>query len=112
MCYFFKERIPLQDLEPQFIEETIVNLAKPLINEMFWLGKEMSASHVLRSLMCLLAGLPTIAEKKGKNSKHQHSVILSEPVDQMLEESQFYFSINKAFPVPEVFHGKIVSHFK
>lgn len=88
------------------MEVTVLNLAKPLIHEMFWLGKEMSASHVLRSLMCLLAGLPTVAEKKGKNSKHQHSVTLSEPLEHMLEANKFYISIAYAFPVPASFKGK------
>jgi hypothetical protein len=78
---------------------------------MYWLGKEMSASHVLRSLLCLLSGLPTIAEKKGKNSKHQHAVLFSEPLDLMIASNAYYLNHKKSFPVPSSFKEEILNGF-
>jgi hypothetical protein len=42
----------------------IITFSAPLLQEIAWLGREMSASHVIRSLMSLLLGLPVIAERK------------------------------------------------
>jgi hypothetical protein len=91
------------DVEPNYLHNTVLDFARPLIHELHWLGKEMSASHVLRSLVCFLSGLPPVAEKKGKKSKHQHSVVLAEPLDAMLQPGTFYFAVSKTFPVPAVF---------
>jgi hypothetical protein len=63
LCYFLKQG-NLNDIDPAWMEKTIVDFAKPLVLEIQWLSREMSASHVLRSLFCLLSGLPTIAERK------------------------------------------------
>lgn len=63
LCYFLKQG-DMQDIDPTYMEQTILNFASPLVQEIHWLSKEMSASHVLRSLFCLLSGLPTIAERK------------------------------------------------
>jgi hypothetical protein len=46
------------------VESVVLAFARPLLQEMHWLGKEMSASHVIRTLICVLLGLPVIAEKK------------------------------------------------
>lgn len=63
LCYFFKEG-DLGDLDLNTMETTILEFARPLLHEIHWLGKEMSASHVQRSMICFMSGLPTIAEKK------------------------------------------------
>jgi len=44
--------------------EAIASFAMPLLKEISWLSKEISASHVIRSIICLLAGIPVVAEKK------------------------------------------------
>lgn len=87
------------------MRDVIVDLARPILKEISWLGKEMSASHVLRSLFCLLTGMPVIAERKGKNSKHQHSISLSEPLDSLVEAGRFYISKSVCYSVPAIFHG-------
>jgi hypothetical protein len=52
------------DVEESDVQETIVEFVKPILKEISWLGREMSASHVLRSLFSLMAGMPVIAERK------------------------------------------------
>ena len=46
------------------VEETILKFLTPLLTEVHWLAKDISASHVLRSIICLLYGIPVIAERK------------------------------------------------
>jgi hypothetical protein len=79
---------------------------------MHWLGREMAATHVLRSLVCLLSGLPTIAERKGKNSKHHHSVVFSEPLENMTAEDGLSLDHKKSFSVPAGFKEEIVKSFQ
>lgn len=81
-------------------------LCTPVMKEISWLILEQSASHVVRSMLSLLAGIPTIAERKGKNSKHQHSISLAEPLDTLLEAGLFYVSSKATYAVPSRFHGK------
>ena len=75
-----------------------------ILKEISWLAKELSASHVVRSALCALAGLPIVSERKGKGSKHQHSVSLSEPLESLLVPGKFYMNKKKSFGVPEEFH--------
>jgi hypothetical protein len=35
---------------------------------------DVSATHVLRALLCVLKGVGVVAEKRGKNAKHGHSI--------------------------------------
>jgi hypothetical protein len=62
-------------VEEETISAATVGLLSPLLvpnaedgagaaSNFDWLTKDMCASHVLRSALCLLAGLPCIAEKK------------------------------------------------
>jgi hypothetical protein len=84
-------------------------LCRPVMSEITWLILEQSASHVVRSMLSLLAGIPTVAERKGKNSKHQHSISLSEPLEMLLEPGLFYISSKVTFTVPPQFHGEEAS---
>jgi hypothetical protein len=94
------------DVSEEAIVENILLFIKPILSEIAWVCKEISASHVLRSILSLLAGLPVISEKRGKNAKHQHSISLSEPLDAMLlEPEKFYLDNKYCFDVPESFHG-------
>jgi hypothetical protein len=116
LCHIFNNNLFETDnaeerVEKSSIESIILSFSHPLIHEMYWLGKEMSASHVLRSLLCLLSGLPTIAEKKGKNSKHQHAVLFSEPLDLMIAANAYYLNHKKSFPVPSSFKEEILNGF-
>ena len=89
---------------PNDLGSVILALINPILKEMSWLLKEQAASHVIRSCFCVLAGIPSISERKGKGSKHKHSVALSEPLDKMLQDKCFYISNSWAFDVPEEFH--------
>ncbi len=105
---FFLKAGDIGGVEPSFMEETVIAFCRPLIHEMPWLGKEMSASHVLRSIISLLTGLPPVAERKGKNSKHQHSVIMAETIEALQHPGEFYFSENKSFYVPDCFKDELL----
>lgn len=110
-CFLLKNSgIPHQPAsqdQPAFdedsLETSVAELASPVLREVSWLCKETSASHVVRSLLCLLAGMPCISERKGKDSKHQHSVSLSEPIDSLLEPKRFTVAPAVLFYVPAEF---------
>jgi hypothetical protein len=36
--------------------------------------QDLCGSHSLRALLCVLAGMPVVAERRGRHSKHQHSI--------------------------------------
>src|SRR5690242_5618546 len=105
LCFILKFE-DFGDIEASEVRDVIVAFVRPILKEISWLGREMSASHVLRSLFSLLAGMPVIAERKGKNSKHQHSISLSEPLDSLIEADRFYINKSVCFSVPPVFHGR------
>lgn len=73
------------------------------MDNMSWLANEINGSHVVRSLLCLLSGIPVICERKGKNSKHQHSVMHSIELSDALVNGTINTSIS--FTVPPSFHG-------
>ena len=110
-CFLLKNSgIPHQPAsgdQPAFdedaLETSVAELASPVLREISWLCKETSASHVVRSLLCLLAGMPCISERKGKESKHQHSVSLSEPLETLLEPKRFTVAPAVLFYVPAEF---------
>lgn len=104
LCYIVKFD-GLSDDETEEMESTIIAFVTPFIQEITWLCREISASHVIRSFLSLLVGVPTISEKKGKNSKHQHSVNLSEPLEALIKDAgKFYISKSVSFTVPQQFH--------
>jgi hypothetical protein len=51
-------------MDENVIKETVIHFVAPILKEINWLASELSASHVVRSIVCLLSGLPVIAEKK------------------------------------------------
>lgn len=63
LCYILKFE-DFGDVETSEVQDTIVDFVKPILKEISWLGREMGASHVLRSIFSLLAGMPVIAERK------------------------------------------------
>lgn len=51
--------------------------------------------------------LTVVSERKGKESKHQHSISLSEPLESLLEPGRFYVDYKKCFTVPTDFHEQL-----
>lgn len=63
MCYVLKFD-DYGDVAPEDVIETMQEICTPVMKEASWLILEQSASHVVRSMLSLLAGLPVIAERK------------------------------------------------
>lgn len=108
MCYILKF-VGTGDTDEDVLKTTILDFLSPLLKEVHWLVKELCASHVVRSALCTLTGMPVVAERKGKFSKHQHSVTLSEPLDSLIMPGMFYIDKKKCFDVPEEFHDALGS---
>ncbi|KAG3188760.1 hypothetical protein PC128_g12065 [Phytophthora cactorum] len=53
------------------MSDVIINMAKEVENEWITLMNDVSASHVLRSVLAVLAGKPLVPEKRGKKAKHR-----------------------------------------
>ncbi|KAH7462526.1 hypothetical protein KRP22_004947 [Phytophthora ramorum] len=53
------------------MSDVIVNTVKEVENEWITLMNDVSASHVLRSVLAVLAGKPLVPEKRGKKAKHR-----------------------------------------
>ncbi|RLN91479.1 hypothetical protein BBJ28_00026099 [Nothophytophthora sp. Chile5] len=53
------------------MSEVIVAMVKEVENEWLTLMNDVSASHVLRSVLAVLAGKPLVPEKRGKKAKHR-----------------------------------------
>jgi len=70
--------------------------------------KDMCGSHVVRSLVSLLAGIPAVGERKSKHAKHQHSHTLAVPLDALMEPDHFYIAKSAAYEVPEEFRTCLV----
>ncbi|KAF1325917.1 Arm repeat-containing protein, partial [Globisporangium splendens] len=49
----------------------IITMVKEVENEWLTLMNDVSASHVMRSVLAALAGKPLVAEKRGKKAKHR-----------------------------------------
>jgi hypothetical protein len=93
--------------EDEFIT-AVHSICEPLTAEVSWLAKDINGSHVVRAMIALLAGLPIIAERKSKNSKHQHSIAHSVPLEKLLRADRFYFDSDKSCSVPESFHETLI----
>lgn len=51
--------------------DVVIAMTKEVENEWITLMNDVSASHVIRSVLAVLAGRPLVAEKRGKNAKHR-----------------------------------------
>ena len=106
LCVLLKDyHIGGAEEEDEFIE-VFTAFAEPILKEISWLAKDMSASHVVRALWCVLTGIPVISERKGKNSKHQHAVPGSKTLESLQASAVkcFYISQEFTFHVPSSFH--------
>ena len=142
LCYLLKNE-GIGNLDEEYLRTTTLGFLSLILKEISWLAKELSASHVVRSALCALAGMcqskrqsnhhtpvkfpvkfplkfslndlcaltgiPIVSERKGKGSKHQHSVSLSEPLESLLVSGKFYMDKRKSFGVPEEFHEALGS---
>jgi hypothetical protein len=112
LCFLFKNN-QTEDVDENVLETSILSFIEPMLNSFKFLATEISGSHVLRSILCLLSGLPCISEKKGKGSKHQHAISLSEPLESLLVSSEIgkvttglrAIDSRKCFPVPSSFQS-------
>ncbi|POM75914.1 ARM repeat-containing protein [Phytophthora palmivora] len=59
----------MEEIPP--MSHIIVNVVKEVENEWITLMNDVSASHVLRSVLAVLAGKPLVPEKRGKKAKHR-----------------------------------------
>ena len=99
------------ELDPNELRESFLELINPLIDEISWLIKDICATHVIRAIFSALAGIPVISERKGKNSQHQHSVPYTEFLENILKENngKNCINIDYSFNVPEEFQMKLLS---
>lgn len=59
----------MKDIPP--MSDVIINMVKEVEGEWITLMNDVSASHVLRSVLAVLAGKPLVPEKRGKKAKHR-----------------------------------------
>lgn len=86
--------------------DAIRQFADGLLPDLLQIAHDTSGSHVLRSLVCVMAGLPVIAEKKGRNSKHNHSVEHTVPLDELLDGQQLLIREDKfSYELAEIMNG-------
>lgn len=105
LCFLLNSQ-DFPDEESEQMSEAVLELLNPIVQEISWLSKDISASHVMRSCFCLLVGIPVIAERKGKGSKHQHSVSHSMTLESMLSPGLFVIDGKFKFTIPDEFPGK------
>ena len=107
LCFLVKGNV-LGDLEEEYIQQSVLTFCQPLLAGFNSIMKETAGSHVLRSAMCALAGVPVVAERKGKDSKHQHSVSLSESLEALTSPQRLFICETAAFMVPHEFHAAFI----
>lgn len=109
LCFLFKSHATA-GVDDDILESTVLDFVRDILSAFKYVATEMCGSHVLRSIICLLAGIPVISERKGKTSKHQHSVSLAEPLEKLLQADGYHIDSRVSFGVPVAFQGKIVSN--
>jgi hypothetical protein len=105
LCFILKNE-GIGDADEDYLKQVVLEFVGAMLAEISWLAKDLNGSHVIRSCICALAGIPVISERKGKGSKHQHSVSLSEPLESLVAPGKFYINKKVCFGVPDDFHGK------
>ena len=93
------------DIDADVVTSTILDLIQPILDNMSTLINDMNGTHVIRAAIAVLTGIPVLSERKGKESKHQHSVPLAEPFESIMCPKHFYVNKSKCFSVPDEFHG-------
>ena len=90
------------------LHNVVVSFAAPLIEELPFLAADISGSHVIRSLISLLIGVPVVAEKKGKASKHRHSVALGCPLESITDPALFTIHADHFIDTPPDFERLLI----
>ena len=63
LCYILKNA-GIGNVNEEELKKSVLGFIKLILAEISWLVKELSASHVVRSALCALAGIPIISERK------------------------------------------------
>ena len=63
LCNILKSE-GLGETDEDYLKTTVLQFVEPILKEISWLSKELCATHVLRSIFCILGGLPVISERK------------------------------------------------
>lgn len=63
LCFILKT-YGIGNVNEEELKKSVLGFLKLILNEISWLVKELSASHVVRSALCALAGIPIISERK------------------------------------------------
>ncbi|KAG7377788.1 Nucleolar protein 9 [Phytophthora pseudosyringae] len=77
------------------MSDVIVNVVKEVENEWITLMNDVSASHVLRSVLAVLAGKPLVPEKRGKKAKHR--VVTFTEARPGKDGSEVTYDVSKSF---------------
>lgn len=109
LTYLLKDQPQAEEENPTLVE-TIIAFCAPLLHDMHWLSQEQCSSHVLRSVACLLAGVPPVAEKKTKKAKHQHSVTYSLTLDELVVPGTFCIAHRFSITVPQRFKEVLLQY--
>jgi hypothetical protein len=88
----------------QFIT-IVLGLVQPVLDNFIFFACDMNGSHVLRSMLSVLAGIPVVSERKSKNAKHVTTTSLSQPLETITVPGGFHIDTSCTFPVPIEFHG-------
>lgn len=64
LCFILKNVGISANIDEDAVKTAILSFCQPLLNEICWLSQDLNASHVIRAMICLLTGIPTIAERK------------------------------------------------
>jgi hypothetical protein len=63
LCFILKNE-GIGNVNEEELKKSVLGFLKLILNEISWLVKELSASHVVRSALCALAGIPILSERK------------------------------------------------
>ena len=63
LCYILKNT-GIGNVNEEELKKSVLGFIRLILAEISWLVKELSASHVVRSALCALAGIPIISERK------------------------------------------------
>ena len=96
------EEMMLVDDETAYTKlgSSLKRMFDPILLDFAAMASDINGSHVVRAVFCVCAGLPVIAEKRGKNAKHAHSVSLTEPLEKLLDPQTQCMDHGKSFSPP------------
>jgi hypothetical protein len=63
LCFILKNE-GIGSVEEDSLKQTVLEFVGAMLTEISWLAKDLNASHVIRSVICALAGMPVVSERK------------------------------------------------